>query len=76
MILISLKGTHFSIGQKDTDDCTREKYNKMLQENNMVDINTYKKEDIEKDVVNFAKSLSVLEFHAMISVHFNFTMLK
>ena len=42
----------------------------MLRDNNMVDINTYEKEVVEKDVVSFAKNLSVLEFHAMISVRF------
>jgi len=41
----------------------------MLSEADMIDINTYKKELIEKDVRGFAENLSVLEFHAMISVY-------
>ena len=40
----------------------------MLKDSLMIDINTEKKESIEKDVCDFAQNLSVLEFHAMISV--------
>ena len=67
-----LEAIHFSIGYKDTDDCTREEYNAMLKNMNMIDINTHKKDSLKKEVRVYAENLSVLEFHAMISVYLNF----
>lgn len=41
----------------------------MLEEANMIDINTHKKDPIKEEVKEFAAKMSVLEFHSMVSVH-------
>ena len=43
----------------------------MLEQANMSDINTHKKDLIRKEVKEYAENLTVLEFHAIISVYLN-----
>ena len=59
-----------SIGNKEDDYCTRDEYSKIIEEAGMIDINSKKKEVIKKEVNEFAKKTSVLEFNAIIQVKF------
>ena len=42
------------IGKKETDDYTREEYNKPIDEDGMIDINEQKKEVVKEEVKVFA----------------------
>jgi hypothetical protein len=54
------------IGKKETDDYTREEYNKLIAEDGMIDINDQKKEVVKEKVKAFALKNSIIEFNAMI----------
>ena len=49
-----------SIGKKETDDYTREEYNRLISVDGMIDINVHKKEVVKEKVKVFAQRLSVL----------------
>ena len=49
-----------TIGKKETDDYTREEYNKLIAEDGMIDINVHKKEVVKEEVKVFAQKYSVL----------------
>ena len=54
------------IGKKETDDYTREEYNKLIAEDGMIDINDQEKEVVKEKVKAFALKNSIIEFNAMI----------
>jgi hypothetical protein len=65
-VCLTIKSSNFlvtptlSIGKKETDDYTREEYNRLISIDGMIDINVHKKDVVKEKVKVFALRHSVL----------------